>query len=117
MGGSPLRAFQVAELVKANTASGKRYTEFLRVPSMSAGIYALPAGSEDLQHPHAQDEIYYVLRGRSKFTCNGEVIDALPGSFIYVAAHADHRFFDIDEDLEIIVLFAPEEKADERRSG
>jgi mannose-6-phosphate isomerase-like protein (cupin superfamily) len=108
-----LQAFQAAELVAANAASDRRYTEFLRVPAMSAGIYALPAGSEDLQQPHGQDEIYYVLRGRSKFTCNGEVIDIFPGSFIYVAAHADHRFFDIEEDLEIIVLFAPEEKADE----
>jgi mannose-6-phosphate isomerase-like protein (cupin superfamily) len=105
-----LRAFRASDLVAANAASDKRYTEFLRVPSMSAGIYALPAGSEDPQKPHAQDEIYYVLRGRSKFICDGEVIDALPGSFIYVAARAVHRFFDIEEDLEVIVLFAPEEK-------
>jgi mannose-6-phosphate isomerase-like protein (cupin superfamily) len=111
MRGPVLQTFQAAELVAANAASDKRYTEFLRVPAMSAGIYALPAGCEDLQQPHAQDEIYYVLRGRSKFTCNGEVIDARPGSFIYVAARADHRFFDIVENLEIIVLFAPEEKS------
>ena len=104
-----LQAFLAGDLVAANAGSDKRYTEFLRVPAMSAGIYALPTGSEDLQQPHAQDEIYYVLRGRSKFVCEGEVIDAVPGSFIYVAARADHRFFDIEEDLAIIVLFAPEE--------
>lgn len=107
-----LHVFLAGDLVAANAASDKRYTEFLRVPAMSAGIYALPAGSEDLQQPHAQDEIYYVLRGRSKFVCEGEVIDAQPGAFIYVAARADHRFFDIEEDLEIIVLFAPEENPD-----
>jgi mannose-6-phosphate isomerase-like protein (cupin superfamily) len=107
-----MRAFQSVDLVAANAGRGTRYTEFLRVPAMSAGIYALPAGGEDLQKPHAQDEIYYVMRGRSKFVCDGEVIDARPGSFIYVAAGADHRFFDIDEDLEIIVLFAPEERPD-----
>ena len=112
MSAGALQAFQASDLVAANAVSGKRYTEFMRVPAMSAGIYALPAGGEDLQQPHAQDEIYYVLGGRSKFTCNGEVIDARPGSFIYVAARADHRFFDIDEDLAIIVLFAPEEKPD-----
>jgi mannose-6-phosphate isomerase-like protein (cupin superfamily) len=109
MNDAVLQAFQAPKLVADNAASGKRYTEFLRVPAMSAGIYALSAGSEDLQEPHDQDEIYFVLRGRSKFMCAGEVIEARSGSFIYVAAHADHRFFDIEEDLEIIVLFAPQE--------
>jgi mannose-6-phosphate isomerase-like protein (cupin superfamily) len=108
-----LQTFRAADLIDANTASGKRYTEFLRVPAMSAGIYALPAGGEDLQSPHEQDEIYYVLSGRSKFICENDVIDAAPGSFIYVAKHAVHRFFDIEEDLQIIVIFAPEEQSNE----
>lgn len=106
-----LQAFLADDLLKTNAESGKRYTEFLRVPDMSAGIYALPAGSEDLQRPHHQDEIYYVLSGKSKFVCEDEVIDVVPGSFIYVAKHAAHRFFDIEEDLEIIVIFAPEERS------
>ena len=109
MSESSMIAFELAELVTANKASEKRYTEFLRVPSMSAGIYGLPAGSEDLQKPHNEDEIYLVVKGQSKFVCEGEVIEAWPGSFIYVPAHADHRFFDIEVDLEIMVLFAPEE--------
>ena len=109
MSESSMIAFELAELVTANKASEKRYTEFLRVPSMSVGIYGLPAGSEDLQKPHNEDEIYLVVKGQSKFVCEGEAIEARPGSFIYVPAHADHRFFDIEEDLEIMVLFAPEE--------
>jgi mannose-6-phosphate isomerase-like protein (cupin superfamily) len=106
-----LQSFLADDLLQTNAESGKRYTEFLRVPDMSAGIYALPAGSEDLQNPHHQDEIYYVLSGRSKFVCDDEVIDVVPGSFIYVAKHAVHRFFDIEEDLEIVVIFAPEERS------
>jgi mannose-6-phosphate isomerase-like protein (cupin superfamily) len=111
MGFPVLQSFRAAELIDANTASDKRYTEFLRVPAMSAGVYALPAGGEDMQSPHDQDEIYYVLSGRSKFICENDVIDAAPGSLIYVAKHAAHRFFDIAEDLEIIVIFAPEEQS------
>lgn len=106
-----LQSFLSGELLETNAGSGKRYTEFLRVPDMSAGIYALPAGAEDLQNPHNQDEIYYVLNGRSKFVCDDETINVEPGSFIYVAKHAVHRFFDIEEDLEIIVIFAPEERS------
>lgn len=106
-----MQSYLSSQLLEANTDSGKRYTEFLRVPDMSAGIYALPAGAEDLQNPHNQDEIYYVLSGRSKFVCDRETIEVVPGSFIYVAKHAVHRFFDIEDDLKIIVIFAPEERS------
>jgi len=30
-----------------------------------------------------------------------------PGSIIYVAASVDHSFNDIQEDLEVLVFFAP----------
>lgn len=85
--------------------------EFLRVPALSAGIYRLPAGGTDPQHPHTEDEVYYVISGRSSFTCDGETIEASAGSTIYVAAHAEHRFHDIEEDLTVLVLFAPAETA------
>ena len=50
-----------------------------------------------------------MIAGRSAFTCAGERIDVQPGTTIYVAAHAEHRFHDIAEDLTILVLFAPAE--------
>jgi mannose-6-phosphate isomerase-like protein (cupin superfamily) len=107
---STLQAFAIEDLLADNTASSERFTEFLRVPMMSAGIYALPAGSVDGQSPHDEDEIYYVLSGRSKFVCDDEVVDVVPGSFLFVAKDAVHRFFDIEEDLQIIVVFAPEHR-------
>jgi hypothetical protein len=44
-----MRAFEVAELVHARHAAGRAYLEFLRVPSLSCGIYAIPAGGADPQ--------------------------------------------------------------------
>ena len=38
--------------------SGRLYLEFLRVSSMSAGLYVLPAGGVDPQKPHMEDEMY-----------------------------------------------------------
>jgi mannose-6-phosphate isomerase-like protein (cupin superfamily) len=104
-----LLALTVADQIAATVTSGKRYAEFLRVASMSAGMYLLPAGGEDTQRPHNEDELYVVVEGRSTFVCNGELIDVQPGTLLYVAAQAEHRFFDIEEDLAIVVLFAPAE--------
>jgi len=104
-----MQAFAIEELIAENVGSDKRYTEFLRVPTMSAGIYVLPAQSTDLQKPHNQDEVYYVVRGRAKFKSGEAETTAVPGSLLYVPAHEDHRFFDIEEEIVLIVLFAPEE--------
>lgn len=89
--------------------SGKRYEEFLRVASMSAGLYALAAGSEDPQSPHREDELYYVASGRAKFRAGADERAVGPGSLLFVAAGVAHRFYDITEDLQILVLFAPAE--------
>ena len=33
-----------------------------------------------------------------------------PGSIIFVAAEREHRFYDIQEELEVLVFFAPAEQ-------
>ncbi len=87
------------------------YFEFLRVVSMSAGVYALPSGGEDRQSPHREDELYYVARGRAKFCAGADERDVAPGSLIFVAAGVTHRFYEITEDLQLLVFFAPAETA------
>jgi quercetin dioxygenase-like cupin family protein len=99
----------LAEIEKQRTASGKSYREFLRVPAMSAGLYVLPAGGVDNQKPHREDEIYYVVRGRARFSAGSEDRDVSAGSVIFVAAEVGHHFHNIAEDLVILVLFAPAE--------
>jgi quercetin dioxygenase-like cupin family protein len=91
------------------TESGRPYREFLRVPAMSAGFYVLPAGATDHQKPHREDEIYYVLRGRARFQAGPEDKEVSAGSVIFVAAEIGHRFYDISEELAVLVFFAPAE--------
>ena len=76
---------------------------------MSAGLYSLSAGATDPQEPHNEDEAYYVISGRAAVDIGGQVQTVESGSVIFVAAHVEHRFVDIQEDLEVLVLFAPAE--------
>jgi mannose-6-phosphate isomerase-like protein (cupin superfamily) len=89
----------------------KRYHEFLRVPAMSAGIYVLSAGATDKQSPHQEDEIYYVVRGKAKMRLGREERSISQGDVIFVEKNLEHRFFDIAEELELLVIFAPAESA------
>lgn len=85
------------------------YVEFLRISEMSSGLYVLAAGEVDPQHPHREDEIYVVLSGAARFTGAGETTTVGPGSVIFVPALEEHRFHDITERLEVVVVFAPAE--------
>jgi quercetin dioxygenase-like cupin family protein len=97
------------EIAEQRARSGKLYREFLRVPAMSAGLYVLPVGGTDHQKPHREDEIYYVIRGRARFKAGPEDREVSGGSVIFVAAEIGHRFYDIEEELEVVVFFAPAE--------
>ncbi|MDQ3044992.1 MAG: cupin domain-containing protein [Chloroflexota bacterium] len=104
-----MRAFELAEIETAHAAAGRLYHEFLREPSLSLGLYVLPAGGIDPQSPHDQDEVYYVLRGNGKIEVAGETRAVGAGSIVFVAANVEHRFSDITEELAILVFFAPAE--------
>ena len=97
------------EIDRERARSGKQYREFVRVPAMSAGLYVLAAGGSDLQRPHHEDEIYYVVRGRGRFKADQEDREVSPGSVIFVAAEVEHRFYDVTEELAVLVFFAPAE--------
>lgn len=99
----------LAEIEEQRVESGRPYREFLRVPTMSAGLYVLPAGATDQQKPHREDEVYYVIRGRARFKAGAEDREVSAGSVIFVAAEVGHRFYDITEELVVLVMFAPAE--------
>lgn len=87
----------------------KLYLEFLRQPSMSAGLYVLPKGGTDPQQPHSEDEIYVVLSGRARIQVGENDFPANAGDTIFVPALLEHRFHSIEEELRVIVVFAPAE--------
>ena len=106
-----MHAFDLAELLAAHAEAGKLYHEFLRVPSLSVGLYILRAGMPDPQQPHTEDEIYAVVSGRGQIRVADEDRAVQAGSVVYVAAGLAHCFHTITEDLTILVLFAPAEYA------
>ena len=102
-------AFETARLLDERARSGKAYLEFLRVPSLSMGVYHLPAGGVDPQSPHTEDEVYYVVSGRAQIRVGEEDRSVGPGSIVFVAASVPHRFHTIEEELTLLVFFSPAE--------
>jgi mannose-6-phosphate isomerase-like protein (cupin superfamily) len=107
------QAFQLEDLERKLSEADEPYLEFLRRPGMSVGLYRLPVGAEDRQHPHAADEMYLVLRGRGTLRVRDHDVEVGPGSVVSVDHGEDHRFVDIREDLNLMVVFAPPEFPDQ----
>ncbi len=104
-----MQAYELAQLISQRADSNKLYLEFLKVPDLSMGLYVLPAGGADPQSPHTEDEVYYVVSGKAKILVAEENRDVHAGSIIYVAKNVEHRFHSIEEELTVLVLFAPAE--------
>ncbi len=98
-------AFDLARLVAQGEQANRYWTTFLDRPTMHCGVYHLPAGTEDPQGAHELDEVYVVMKGRGKLLADGEELEAGPGSIFFVERKIDHRFFDIEEDLTVVVFF------------
>lgn len=106
MSDSDWKTFELSDLVERLGRSSSPYLEFLRVPALSCGIYTLRAGAKDLQSPHDEDEVYFVISGKARINVDGEERSVGPGSILYVQATSEHSFVEIEEDVTLLVFFA-----------
>ncbi len=104
--------FDIARLRSGHDfSSGEPYVEFIRAASLSVGLYVLSAGATDNQTPHDEDEVYHVVDGRARIRVGEEDRAVGPGTVVFVGAGMEHRFHSIEEDLTVLVFFAPAEHA------
>jgi mannose-6-phosphate isomerase-like protein (cupin superfamily) len=104
-----VEAFELDDILRELSTSGRLYHEFIRAHDLSVGLYRLPAGGTDPQSPHTEDEVYHVIRGRATITVGDEQRPVMAGSVVFVGADVPHRFHDIDEELVVLVVFGPAE--------
>lgn len=104
-----MQAFEYSQLISQQAEANKLYLEFLKVPDLSMGLYVLPTGGTDPQEPHTEDEVYYVVKGRAQILVADHNREVRAGSIVYVEKNVAHRFHSIEEDLTVLVFFAPAE--------
>jgi len=104
-----MQSFNLGDLISQSATRQQRWLEFLRTQSLSMGLYRLQTGQADEQRPHTEDEVYYVISGRGWFRSGQEERPVEPGTLIFVERLVEHRFYDIAEELTVLVFFAPAE--------
>lgn len=104
-----MEAYELSHLLQQHQQAGNLWLEFMRHDSLSLGLYVLPAGGTDPQNPHTEDEVYYIVSGRGHIFVGGEDRPVKAGDIVFVAKQVEHRFHTIEEELRILVFFAPAE--------
>src|ERR1700730_13637394 len=103
--------FNVFDFSELLARSPRRYSEFLRVSSLSVGIYVLEQGREGpAKTAHGGRGLLHCERaGENAHGADREVetFDVRPGSIIFVPARMRHAFYDITERLARLVFFGP----------
>ncbi len=82
---------------------GEHATRVLRHGTLDLAL-SVPRTSV-LQTPHAQDEVYVVVRGRGVVKHAGEGDEVEPGDVVFVAAGAEHQLEGFDDEFAVWRIF------------
>ena len=94
---------EVLKDLKSIPEGEEPYLEPFKHGSMSLGMYA--PGEADLQSPHTQDELYFVISGSGIFVNDGARTPFAKGDALFVAAGIEHRFEEYTKDFAAWVVF------------
>ncbi len=98
-------SYDLSNILSEMDENGSPWLSFFDGQNLFTGIYRLKAGAEDQQQPHKTDEVYYVISGKAKFQVGDQISAVKKGQILFVKADVDHRFFEIEEELVLLVFF------------
>jgi mannose-6-phosphate isomerase-like protein (cupin superfamily) len=78
---------------------------FLNKRSLTAGILFLKPGEKDIQEPHDNDEIYYIVSGDGFLKINKKDYRISKGKAFFVAKNVKHNFFGNTKELTVLYFF------------
>ncbi len=80
------------------------YREVLTEESLSVELARYP--NDAPKHPHSEDELYYIISGSGTAAVGDETFSIEPGDVVYVEKGMEHDFFDIEDAITALVVFA-----------
>jgi mannose-6-phosphate isomerase-like protein (cupin superfamily) len=95
-----------AELLEEIPDDESRHLEVLEEDSMTVEVGRYPAGETAGKNPHTEDEIYYIVSGSGTARIGDETHSIEAGDVVFVEQGTEHDFFDIEEDITVLIIFA-----------
>ena len=106
-GKEPFLYFDYDVLKKEGHPKFNTTNSFLMAPTLNYGLAMMPLavnGHEMVKHK--VDAFSYVVNGKGKFALGkNDTVNVVPGTFLYVRDKVPHKYFDLEEDLEVLLMF------------
>ncbi len=91
-----------------NLESGElQHQAVLEAGPITVEVGKYPAGSAAPKNPHNEEELYYVHSGSGKIRVGDDTHDIEAGDLIHVEPSLEHDFFNITEDLTVLIVLGP----------
>ncbi len=99
----PVYRFEDLSAVQHNPKLSSGIGETIKGDRMYFCRRTWAAGTKADPHHHPCEQFIYILRGRQKFTIEGEVFDVGPGDVVHVPASVVHSTI-IEEEIEAVYV-------------
>lgn len=97
------------ELVEQLRQKDNHYGEVLSEQSMSVELARYP--NPEPKTPHKEDELYFIISGSGRASVGDETFAVSEGDVVYVEQGIEHDFYDIDDELVALIVFAGSEES------
>jgi mannose-1-phosphate guanylyltransferase len=99
----------ISELVDQLESSDRHYVEVLTEDSIQAELARYP--NPEPKTPHKEDELYFIISGSGMVHVGSETHAVEEGDVVFVEQGLEHDFFDVDEEITALVVFAGTEES------
>lgn len=93
-----------SDLAEELEAGETDYLEVLSRESLSVELARYP--NPEPKTPHKTDELYYIISGSGKAHVGSERYSIEEGDVLYVERGLEHDFFDVEDEITALVVFA-----------
>ena len=97
------------ELLDQLRREERHYGEVLSEESMSVELARYP--NPEPKTPHKEDQLYYIISGSGTASVGAETFTIEEGDVVYVEKGVQHDFYDIDDEMVALIVFAGSEES------
>lgn len=98
-----------SELIEELDRGDANYLELLTEESVAVELARYP--NPEPKTSHKTDELYYIISGSGMVYVGNERYAVETGDVVYVEQGVEHDFFDIEDEITALVIFASSEES------
>ncbi len=97
--------FDLSTYLEKIKKSNSYFHTFINRESLATGVLVLQPGEEDIQTPHASDEVYYVIEGNGFLKIKNKDYPVSKNKLFFVAKDVEHFFHGNTIELKVLYFF------------